>query len=100
MCVFKFQKIITRKILIVEKKFTYKKALEYHFLLEKKFKKGVQNRREGVYESDSTIEPKNFGSFYRISYETDATFFRIDLSLLVFELWAFEVFDFIKGFWT
>ena len=39
-----------------------------------------------------------FGSFYRVSYETDAIFFRIDLSLLLFELWAFEVFDFIKGF--
>ena len=38
---------------------------------------------------------KIFGSFYRVSYETDATFFRIDLSLLVFELWAFEVFVFI-----
>ena len=25
-------------------------------------------------------------------------FFRIDLSLLVFELWAFAVFDFIMGF--
>merc|ERR1712090_1890 len=42
--------------------------------------------------------PIFFGSFYRVSYETDAIFFRIDLSLLVFELWAFEVFDFIKGF--
>ena len=36
-----------------------------------------------------------FGSFYRVSSETDATFFRIDLSLLVFELWAFEVCVFI-----
>ena len=44
------------------------------------------------------VQKKIFGSFYRVSYETDATFFRIDLSLLVFELWAFEVFDFIKGF--
>ena len=39
-----------------------------------------------------------FGSFYRVSFETDVTFFRIDLSFLVFELWAFEVFDFVKGF--
>ena len=30
-----------------------------------------------------------------VSHETDATFFRNDLSRLVVKLWAFEVFDFI-----
>ena len=35
-----------------------------------------------------------------VSHETDATFFRIDLSHLVIELWAFEDFDFIKAFRT
>ena len=41
-----------------------------------------------------------FGSFCSVFHESYGTFFRIDLSLLVFELWAFKVFDFIKGFWT
>ena len=41
---------------------------------------------------------KKVSVHFRVSYEADATFFRIDLSLLVFELWAFEVFDFKKGF--
>ena len=41
---------------------------------------------------------KKISAHFRVSYEADATFFRIDLSLLVFELWAFEVFDSIKGF--
>ena len=44
------------------------------------------------------IYTKKISAHFRVSYEADATFFRIDLSLLVFELWAFEVFDFIKGF--
>ena len=38
---FKLQKIITRKILIVGKNFTYKKSLRISFSIEKKIKKGV-----------------------------------------------------------
>ena len=44
------------------------------------------------------LENVHPGSYYRVSLETDAVFFRIDLSYLVSELWAFELFDFIKGF--
>merc|ERR1712105_319744 len=45
---FNFQKIITRKILIVGKNFTYKKSLRISFSFEKKIKKeGVQMGREG-----------------------------------------------------
>ena len=39
-----------------------------------------------------------FGSFCSVYHESYCTFFRIDSSLLVFELWAFAVFDFIMGF--
>merc|ERR1712030_258108 len=37
-CVFKFQKIITRSIFVLDKKVTWKKCSEHHFLLKKKFK--------------------------------------------------------------
>ena len=58
-CFFKLQKIITRKISIVGKNFTFKKMLRISFSIGKKNKKGgVQNRREGgVCKSDSTIVP-------------------------------------------
>merc|ERR1712090_31816 len=42
------QKIITRKISIVSKNVTYKKMLRISFSIEKKLKKGVQNRRFGL----------------------------------------------------
>ena len=42
------------------------------------------------------MTPNFFGSFCSVFHESYGTFFRIDLSLLVFELWAFKVFDFIK----
>merc|ERR1712030_243791 len=48
-CVFKFQKIVTRSISVLDKKVTWKKCLEYHFLLKKNLKTqkskkgGVQN---------------------------------------------------------
>ena len=37
-CFFKFQKIITRSIFVLDKKVTWKKCSEHHFLLKKKFK--------------------------------------------------------------
>ena len=47
-CFFKLQKIITRKISILGKNFTFKKMLRISFSIRKKNKKGgVQNRREG-----------------------------------------------------
>ena len=57
------------------------------------------NRLLGLTDTPpSYLENVHPGSYYRVSLETDAVFFRIDLSYLVSELWAFEVFDFIKGF--
>merc|ERR1712030_195050 len=37
-CFFKFQKIITRSIFVLDKKVTKKKCSEHHFLLKKKLK--------------------------------------------------------------
>ena len=37
-CFFKFQKIITRSIFVLDKKVTWKKCSEYHFLLKKNLK--------------------------------------------------------------
>ena len=42
------------------------------------------------------LENVHPAAYYRVSLETDAVYFRI--SYLVIELWAFEVFDFLKGF--
>ena len=55
-----FQKIITRKILIVSKNFTFKKMLRISFSIGKKIKKGGYKieGRGGVCESDSTKIPK------------------------------------------
>ena len=39
-----------------------------------------------------------FGSFCSVYHESYCTFFRIDLSLLVFELWVFDVFDLYRDF--
>ena len=58
----------------------------------------------GIYQQGEPCRPPLYlenvhpGSYYRVSLETDAVFFRIDLSYLVIELWAFEDFDFIKRF--
>ena len=65
-CFFKLQKIITRKILIVGKIFTYKKVLRISFSIEKKIKKGGRGTKSKgggeVCKSDSTIEPVKLGS--------------------------------------
>ena len=50
LCFFKFQKIITRSIFVLDKKVTWKKCSEHHFLFKKKFK-------------NLKIEKKNFWEF-------------------------------------
>ena len=50
-CFFKFQKIITRSIFVLDKKVTKKKCSEHHFLLKKNLKTQKKKKIFGVQTS-------------------------------------------------
>ena len=64
-CVFKFQKIITRSIFVLDKKVTWKKCSEYHFLLKKKIlnpkiEKKIGFQLQKIITRKISIVSKNF----------------------------------------
>ena len=58
-CFFKFQKIITRSIFVLDKKVTKKKCSEHHFLLKKKNLKTQKSKKNFFWEFSKNHNSKN-----------------------------------------